>query len=180
MEQIRYQARICSDQAKIAGFLSRARVGVLAMSGEEYPYAVPVNFVWKDGTVYFHGLGSGKKYDSLLPGPGVCFTVYEEFGTVTDPVPCHADTAYFSVVMFGKAEKVTDSAEGAEALSLILDKFMPGFYERKISGQLVEKYRSAMDGNAVGIFRIQVKEMTAKENAAAPASLFAGKDLDGN
>jgi hypothetical protein len=29
-----------------------------------------------------------------------------------------------------------------------------------------------MDGEAVGIFRIRVEAVTAKENAAAPASLF--------
>jgi nitroimidazol reductase NimA-like FMN-containing flavoprotein (pyridoxamine 5'-phosphate oxidase superfamily) len=176
MEQIRYKTRICSDQNKIEDFLSRARAGVIAMSAGEYPYAVPVNFLWKDGAVYFHGAGSGKKYDILSQSPNVCFTVYEEFGTVTDPVPCHADTSYFSVVLFGKAEKVADSEEGAQVLGLLLDKFMPGFYHQKISGPLVAKYRSSMDGNTVGIFRICVEAMTAKENAAAPEYLFKTKE----
>lgn len=174
-EEIRYKQRICSDQNKIMSFLSSARVGVIAMKAEEYPYAVPVNFLWKDGTVYFHGMGSGKKYDILLQSPNVCFTVYEEFGTVTDAVPCHSDTSYFSVMMFGRAEKVNDFEEGAEVLGLLVDKFMPGFYSQKISGLLVEKYRSSMDGNAVGIFRIHVEAMTAKENAAAPEKLFEEK-----
>ncbi len=61
MQQIRYTQRICTDKEKIDVFLAGARVGVVGLSAGDYPYAVPVNFVWHDGCVYFHGMGSGKK-----------------------------------------------------------------------------------------------------------------------
>lgn len=172
MDQIRYKQRICSDQNKIDEFLLSTRTGVISMGAGEYPYAIPVNFIWKNGSIYFHGMGSGKKYDILLQQPKVCFSVYQEFGTVTDPVPCHADTSYFSVLIFGEARKVNDFQEGAEVLELLLDKFMPGFYSQKISSHLVEKYRSSMDNNPVGIFCIDIKHITAKENAVSSESLY--------
>ncbi len=170
--QIRYTARSCTDQEKINAFLTRSRVGVISMAAGDYPYAVPVNFVWLDGSVYFHGMGSGKKVDLLAAAPNVSFTVYEEIGTVTDPVPCHADTAYFSVMLFGKAQRVTDSQEAAGVLQALLQKFTPGLYEQRIQAKLVEGYRSALDGNAVSVFRVTPKELTAKENSAPKESLF--------
>lgn len=172
MEHVSYTRRDCRDQNKIEGFLAEARTGVVGMKGDEYPYAVPVNFVWHGGNVYFHGMGSGKKLRLLEQDSAVCFTAYKEYGTVTDPVPCHADTAYLSVMIFGEAERVTDFDEAAEALQKILDKYTPQFYKQKMSAHMVEKYRSAMDGNAVAVFRIAPKQLTAKENVADPDAMF--------
>lgn len=172
MDQIRYTQRICTDQERIQAFLGRMRVGTVGMHGGAYPYAVPVNFVWHNGCIYFHGMGSGKKEDLLQEGPPVCFTVYKEYGTVTDPVPCHADTSYMSVMLFGRAEKVTDYKEAAAVLQQLLNKFMPNFYKKVLNGAFIEKYRSSMDGNAVSVYRITPQAISAKENRAEPDSLF--------
>lgn len=173
MQHIRYTARICNDKEKINSFLSSVRSGVIGINAGDYPYAVPVNFVWLNGSIYFHGMGSGKKFNLLSESPNVSFTVYEEIGTVTDPVPCHADTAYFSVMIFGKAQRVTDSTEAAGVLQAILEKFMPGFYKQMISRKLVENYHSSMDGNTVSVFRITPEELTAKENFVPPENIFS-------
>jgi nitroimidazol reductase NimA-like FMN-containing flavoprotein (pyridoxamine 5'-phosphate oxidase superfamily) len=169
MQQIRYTQRICTDKEKIDALLKRARVGVLGLSTPEYPYAVPVHFVWYGGSVYFHGMGSGKKEELLARSPSVCFTVYEEAGTLVDPVPCHADTAYLSVMLFGKIQKVT-GGQAAAALQKLVEKFLPGYYQQEISGVLVEKYRSALDGNAVAVYRLVPVELTAKENPVPPGN----------
>ncbi len=174
MEQIRYKQRICTDTAIIEEFLAVTRTGVIGISGAKYPYCVPVNYVWKDGAVYFHGLGSGKKVQLLKDNPEVSFTVYQEFGTVKDPVPCHADTSYRSVMLFGHVEKVEDFNESADALQAIVEKFMPGFYPGKISSTLAEKYRSAHDNKAVAVYKIIPVEKTAKENVADKDNLFQG------
>ena len=108
MNKVKYTARDCKNQEKIEKFLKESRTGVIAMNGDDYPYAVPVNYVWYEGAIFFHGMGSGKKVDILSEEPPVSFTVYEETGTVTDPMPCHADTSYMSVMLFGKIEKVID------------------------------------------------------------------------
>jgi nitroimidazol reductase NimA-like FMN-containing flavoprotein (pyridoxamine 5'-phosphate oxidase superfamily) len=172
MNQIRYTQRVCTDRERIDGILARTRSGVVGMVGDGLPYAVPVNYVWHNGSVYFHGMGSGKKENILAAGPPVCFTLYEEYGTVTDPVPCHADTAYLSVMIFGNAEKVTGHEEAAAALQKILDKYTPGYYDQTLSGALIKKYRSALDGNAVSVYRITPREITAKENPVGNGTLF--------
>ncbi|MDR7667013.1 pyridoxamine 5'-phosphate oxidase family protein [Methanosarcina sp. Z-7115] len=175
MEQVSYTQRNCTDTKKIETFLLRERTGVLGMVSGNFPYAVPMNYVWHNGSVYFHGMGSGKKENILSQNPLVCFTIYKEHGTVTDPVPCHADTAYMSVMLFGKAEKVTDSKEAAEALQKLLDKYMLKYYSNPLTSTLIEKYRSSLDGNMVSIYRITLQGMTAKENSVEPEKLFNSK-----
>jgi len=175
MNQIGYKQRICTDQNKINEFLLQTRTGVLGMSQDGVPYAVPMNYVWHDGSIYFHGMGSGKKDDILSQMPTVCFTVYKENGTVTDPMPCHADTAYMSVMIFGKVEKLTDFEEAAVALQKFIEKIMPGYYNTPMSAMLIEKYRSSMDGNRVAVYRLTPKDLTAKENAVEPGKMFEMK-----
>ena len=172
MNQVSYTKRNCTDQKKIETFILQERTGVLGMVSGIFPYAVPVNYVWHNGSVYFHGMGSGKKEKILSKNPFVCFTIYKEHGTVTDPVPCHVDTAYLSVMIFGKAEKVTDPKEATEALQKVLDKFMPKYYSHPLTSALIENYRSSMDGNAVSVYRVTPQEVTAKENSVESGKLL--------
>jgi hypothetical protein len=88
-------AEFCMDLEKIEQFLARSRVGVLGLNAGEYPYAAPLNYVWREGQVYFHGMGSGKRESLLWEKLPVCFTVYEEYGVVKDKAPWHADTSYY-------------------------------------------------------------------------------------
>ncbi len=172
MHQVSYAKRNCTDQKKIETFLLQERTGVLGMVSDHLPYAVPVNYVWHNGSVYFHGMGSGRKENILFQSPPVCFTIHKEHGTVTDPVPCHADTAYMSVMLFGTAEKITDPAEAAVALQELLNKFMPNYYSHPLTSALLEKYRSELDGNAVSVYRLTPQEMTAKENSVESEQLL--------
>lgn len=172
MNMVRYKQRECTDTDKINQFLLETRIGVIGLVGGEYPYIVPVNYVWYHGSIYFHGMGSGKKVELLALDPLVSFTVFEEYGTVTDPVPCHADTSYMSVMIFGKSEKVSKSEEMAAALQMMLNKYMPQYYNSPLKDTFIEKYRSSIDGNAVAVYRITPHEMTAKENVVSPNQLF--------
>lgn len=172
MEPIKYRQRTCEDREKTGAFLAAQRVGVLALPDEEYPYAVPLNYIWKDGCVYFHGAGAGKKVRLLEAEPNVSFTVYHEYGTVTDAVPCHADTSYFSVMLFGKAERVRDFSEAAAALQALVERFLPGFYKQKLGPALVEKYRSGVDSMPVAVYRIRPAHLSAKENAPEGQPIF--------
>ncbi|UZQ52319.1 pyridoxamine 5'-phosphate oxidase family protein [Clostridium kluyveri] len=165
MEKISYTARICSDEEKINNFLTEKRVGVLGMCDKEgKPYSIPVNYIYEDGKIYIHGMGSGKKNNILKEKSSVCFTAFEEFGTVKDSVPCKCDTSYFSVVIFGKAILVEDLEEKARILTLIAEKFVPGFLKNPLSKEFVSKYRSSRDNNTTAVYCISPEDITAKEN----------------
>ncbi|MDR1385439.1 MAG: pyridoxamine 5'-phosphate oxidase family protein [Planctomycetaceae bacterium] len=181
LRPISYQARICADENRIDAFLEKSRVGIIGVNAGEYPYAIPVNYLWRDGCVYFHGMGSGRKTELLSENGKVCFTVYQELGTVKDNVPCHADTSYFSVMLFGNAVRITDHEKAAVVLNQIVEKFMPGFFSNSgsnrsnnpISASLVETYHSSKDGNGVMVYCIKPEFITAKENQAEEDDLVS-------
>lgn len=175
MNQISYVQRRCKDEDKIRDFLKNARIGVFGMMGDDFPYSVPVNFLWYDGSIYFHGMGSGKKENILSKEPLVCFTVYEEYGTVTDPHPCHADTSYSSVMIFGRIEKITDFEDSTLVLQKLLDKFTPEYYRKPLNSKLINGCRSSHDGNPVSVFKLKPQEITAKENHATEKEIFKEK-----
>ncbi len=176
MEQIRYTQRICNDPVRIERFLTDRRVGTLSMADPAgRPYAVPVNYLYWNGRIYFHGLGSGKKNDLLAANPAVCFSVFEEFGTVADAAPCKCDTSYFSVVLFGRALPVAEREEKAEALTRLLEKFTPQLFKNPLAPELVAKYRSSLDNRAVAVYRIVPEALTAKENPPDPEHMFQAR-----
>lgn len=178
MTQIAYTSRVCTDQTEIDRFLSEQRVGVLGLAGAEYPYTVPVNYLWHDGAIYFHSMGSGKKIDLLRAGSLASFTVFAEYGTATDPVPCHADTAYTSVMIYGRAEELSDPTQARDVLRGLVEKLMPGYYRNPVTTSTVERYRSDLDKNPVAVFRITATQLTAKENRVEKADLFTPANND--
>jgi len=178
MKSIRYWKRQCDDNNKIENFLSTAKVGYLGVADGIQPYVIPLNYVWWDKAIYVHGAETGRKCEAMNASASVCFTVCEEYGTIADPVPAHTDTAYMSVIVFGKAERVTDIEEATGALQAMLDKYVPGYHKGPLSRQHVLKYRSSL-GSGVAVFRIHPESITAKENPLkADMAFYPGRTAD--
>jgi len=65
--------------AQAEAILARAEYGTLATVNEDgYPYAVPMNFVYFGGNVYFHCALEGQKLDNIANEPRVCFSAVAE------------------------------------------------------------------------------------------------------
>jgi nitroimidazol reductase NimA-like FMN-containing flavoprotein (pyridoxamine 5'-phosphate oxidase superfamily) len=152
----------CKDEQKINRFLQEALTGFLGLADGGEPYVVPLNFVWWNGCVYVHGAEEGRKIDIIQRNPRVCFTVSEHIGTMVHPVPAKTSTAYMSVMLFGKAEIVSDLDEATQALDQLLGKYVPGYFHRPLSQQHVTSYRSSV-GSAAVVIKIVPDLITAKE-----------------
>ena len=164
MDEVRYETRKVTDKSKIEAFLQQARVGHLGMVDGNRPYVVPLNFIWMDGKIYFHGASGGRRNRVIKDNPEVCFTVCEEYGTVVDPVPADVDIAYMSVMIFGKAQPITDLGETTRILQEIVNKFVPGYFSQPLSEQYIDKLRSPVFGGLVQVYQIEPYHITAKEN----------------
>lgn len=108
----------------------------------------------------------------MRDNPEVCFTVCEEYGTITDPVPAKTDTAYMSVMIFGQAEPISDLDEATHVLQELINKYVPGYYNRRLSKQHVEKYRSAVFGGPVQVYRVIPHHITAKESPIEAEKMY--------
>lgn len=66
-------------EAECIEILKRNTSGVLAVSGDNgYPYAVPLNYVYDGGSVYFHCAKSGHKLDAIRTCDKVSLCVVEQ------------------------------------------------------------------------------------------------------
>ena len=100
--------------AETEDILRRGSDGVLAVLGDEgYPYAVPLNYVYKDGKIYFHCAKEGHKFDALMAESKVSFCVVDR----NDVIPDEFATYYKSAVAFGHARLL----EGTEAEQAVYD-----------------------------------------------------------
>ena len=96
---MRRSKQVLSQEDSIA-VLEKATSGVLAVSGDDdYPYAVPVSFVYADGKIFFHCAKSGHKLDAIARNSKVSFCVIDE-----DKIVPEEYTTYFrSVIAFWKS-----------------------------------------------------------------------------
>ena len=94
--------------------------GVLAVLGDDgYPYALPINFLYDEGMIYFHCGPVGHKLDAIERCPKVSFCVYDQ-GYLEE-----GDRAFkvTSTRVFGRAEEVTDIALKEEICRKLSAKF---------------------------------------------------------
>ncbi len=99
--------------------LRRCTHGVLACLGDEdYPYAVPLSYVYYNGKIYFHSAKTGHKVDAMLRNPKVSFAVVDEDRVISEKFT----TCFRSVIVFGKAKIVSDE-EHRQALEALVEKY---------------------------------------------------------
>lgn len=102
--------------------LDKADFAVLSMiDADGLPYCLPISAVRIGEKLYFHSAESGRKSEAMLNDPNVCITAAVDVVSAEDKF-----TTYFkSVVVRGKAVKVTDDEEKITALKAICERFAP-------------------------------------------------------
>ena len=72
------RARQQLSQEQAREIMERGRTGVLALLGDQgYPYALPINYVWHEGRIYFHCAREGHKLDAIAACPKVSLCVVD-------------------------------------------------------------------------------------------------------
>ena len=102
--------------------LGQCTSGVLALAGDGgYPYAVPLSYVYADGTIFFHSAMQGHKVDAIKRDSRCSFCVIEQ-----DEIRPAEFTTYFrSVIAFGRICILEDTDEKLQALRLLGRRFSP-------------------------------------------------------
>ncbi len=133
--------------------LYKATSGVLAVSGDDdYPYAVPLNFVYDDSKLYFHCAKKGHKLDGISQNDKVSFCVIDQ-----DQIVPEEYTSYFrSVILFGKARILDDPEEKRKAIEKLAEKYSPNHKE----GRLKEIDNSF---HQVCLVEVQIEHISGKQ-----------------
>ena len=124
---------------------------VWAVDGDDdYPYAVPVNYVYDGTSVYIHSAPVGHKMDSIKRNPKCSLCIVDK-----DDVVPEEFTSYFrSVIVFGHAHIVESVDDKIAALRLLGDKYSPGIDPTDEINKFIK---------TVGVIRIDIDAVTGKE-----------------
>ncbi len=110
-----------SDEESYA-ILQKATSGTLALLGDgDYPYAVPISYVYSEGKLYFHSALSGHKVDAIRGCDRASFCVVAQ----DDVKPALYTTFFRSVIAFGRIHIVDDEAEKLAAARLLGNRYNP-------------------------------------------------------
>ena len=133
--------------------LNRNTGGTLALLGDEdYPYAVPISYVYADGKLYFHSEKSGHKIDAIKKHEKASFCVIDK-----DEIVPEKYTTYFrSVIAFGKVRLVEDAEEMRRVATVLAMKYSADFAEG-IPAEIDSSIRN------MAIIEMTIDHMTAKE-----------------
>ena len=140
------------DMNEVAQILEQAQVCRLAMVDQGRPYVVPLNFGFRDGSLYFHSAPEGRKIDVLKADPHVCFEVDELVKIKKAPQACDWGVSFKSVIGTGTARMLETPAEKKTGLDIIMAHY---------SGRAFDYPDEVLAKTAV--IQVIIHEMTGKQ-----------------
>lgn len=153
------------EHKEIEEFLGEMSFGYLGTVGEDgCPHLTPLNYVYLEGSIYFHGSHAGAKMREIAEAGKVSFAVAKEFAIIPsyysdERLACPATAFFKSVHIRGLAEKVDGLEEKAQVLTAFMEKLQPeGGYDPITP--LDPEYMKGL--KAVAVVRIKPEEITAK------------------
>ncbi len=142
------------DRTKIDEIIKSCKVCYVAMSANDIPYVLPMNFALDGDVVILHSAQSGRMWNLMKTNPRVCvnWTKGEELAWQNERVGCSYRMVSSSVLAEGKVEFITDFSEKENCLHKIMAQYSDSKF----------KFNTPSVKN-VGIIKIHMKTITAKE-----------------
>ena len=150
---MRRREREIRDERQMRDILERGLVCRLGLSDGRYPYVVPMSFGIRDGRLYLHSAGEGKKIDLIRRNNRVCFEVDVNAQVAPGEAPCRWSMKYRSVIGFGTARILDDLEEKRAGLGAVMAHY--GGPEGPFDGKSLER---------TCVIEIVIERMTGKQS----------------
>ena len=150
--EMRRKRQQLSEEESIS-ILKKATAGTLALLGDDdYPYAVPISYVYADGRLYFHSALSGHKVHAIRKCDKASFCVIAQ-----DEVHPEKYTTFFrSVIAFGRIHIIEDEAEKLATARIFGNRYNPN-QEEALQKELENGLSRML------MIRFDIEHLTGKE-----------------
>jgi uncharacterized protein len=165
----RKRERGSHDRALVNRVLDEGLVCHVGFSGARGPVVLPMTYVRIGDQLYLHGASANDMLRNLAGDADVCVTVTLLDGLVFARSAFHHSMNYRCVVLFGRAERVTDEAELQTMAAALLDHLAPG-RSADARPPTAEELRATL------IVRLPITEGSAKVRTGGP--IDDDEDLD--
>ena len=124
---MRRSEREITDKAEIIKIIEKCAVCRLALSDNNIPYIVPMNYGYEYSddklTLYFHGANEGKKHDIIANNPTVCFEMDCSHKLIEADEAANYTMEYESVIGNGVASYIIDKSEKIMGLRRLMKQY---------------------------------------------------------
>jgi nitroimidazol reductase NimA-like FMN-containing flavoprotein (pyridoxamine 5'-phosphate oxidase superfamily) len=147
------------NREEIDKIIRACKTCYLAMSDNDFPYVLPMNFALDGNSVIIHSAQSGRMWETLKKNQNVCinWTLGEDLAWQDVKVGCSYRVKSKSVLVEGKVEFVVDFDEKIRCMNLMMSQYSDR--EFKFSKPAIVN---------VGIIKVAIKKISAKEFGAKP------------
>ena len=117
---MRRKEKQISDPSIIKEILENNRICRVAFVDGNVPYLVPMNYGYKDKTLYLHSALEGRKIDILKKNQNVCVEITDSVEIKSSDMACKYTTSFRSLICNGKIHSVDDIKKKIEGLQIIM------------------------------------------------------------
>ena len=145
------------DRNEIDAILKQCKTCYVAMSDDNVPYVLPMNFAMDGDRVILHSAQQGRMWETIKKNPKVCinWTLGEELAWQDEQVGCSYRVKSKSVIIEGTAEIVEDFDEKERLFTQFMTQY----------SDLPFKF-SAPSIRNVGVLIVPIEKLSAKEFGA--------------
>lgn len=109
-----------TSQKEIEEIISSNKICRIALSDENTPYIIPMNYGYKENKIFLHTGRTGKKIDIIKKNNKVCFEITDSVEIKQAKKACDFNTKYRSVIGFGRIKITNEPDKKKKALSTIM------------------------------------------------------------
>ncbi len=145
------------NKEEIDAVIRACKTCYVAMSDDNIPYILPLNFGYDGETIILHSAQHGRMWETLKKNPKVCinWTLGEELAWQDVQVGCSYRVKSKTVIVEGTIEFIEDFDEKVSCLNTVMSQYS----EREF------KFGKPSVVN-VGIMKVHVDRLSAKEFGA--------------
>ncbi|HPR30783.1 MAG TPA: pyridoxamine 5'-phosphate oxidase family protein [Prolixibacteraceae bacterium] len=152
------------DRNEIEAILAACRTAYLGLADrDQRPYVVPMNFGYRDGTIYLHSAQSGRKWEIMQSNPKACITfcLGDELAWQHEQVACSYRMKSKTVIAEGKIEFIDDDDEKTRAMNILMAQY---------SDRIFTYSKPAIRN--VGVFKMKIERLAAREFGAKAVTVW--------
>lgn len=159
------------DFETVASILDEGLVCQVGFVVDAQPFVMPTAYARMGDRIYIHGANASRMLKSLMAGIDMCLTVTLLDGLVLARSAYHHSMNYRSVVVFGKAQVVTEPTEKMTALKAFTEHVMKGRWDQVRSP-------NSQELAATCVLSLPITEASAKIRTGPPIDAEEDYDLD--
>lgn len=152
MKRVMRRSNLALTEEETLSLIKSHRFAVLSLVDPDgLPYGVPLDYIYKDNYLYFHGANEGRKIDSMKINPLGCAVILGDTAVISEKF----GRQYTSAIVEGPIELIDDPETKRQVMTWVVETNSPDHIEK--GKAIIEKML-----DRVLIYKMQMETVSGK------------------